>query len=188
MNPEVGQNIMVSVVEKLNKTGVVMQWKTNGLEVQHNGTIKPVNVTAAPFPEFPTDLLPQWVTLMTLASGPSTLKDTIFNKRFQHVKYLKKMGANITKLGDREYRVLGKAKLVGTAVNATDLRAGIALILAGLAAEKSTVVTEIHYVLRGYEHLTEKLRRCYTKVKKSPQARSSFHGGNHQNVATDLFF
>ena len=159
MDPSVGRAIMANVLEKLRQAGVSVSWKDDGFEIQRvmNAKIRPVNVTTGAFPGFPTDLLPQWVTLMTLASGPSIIEDTIYNNRFSHVQYLKEMGATFTRISDTRYQVHGGAHLRGTRVKATDLRAGAALILAGLAAEGTTMVKEFQHVLRGYEYIKEKL-------------------------------
>ena len=159
MDPSVGRAIMANVLEKLRQAGVSVSWKDDGFEIQRvmNEKIRPVNVTTGAFPGFPTDLLPQWVTLMTLASGPSIIEDTIYNNRFSHVQYLKEMGTTFTRISDTRYQVHGGAHLRGTRVKATDLRAGAALILAGLAAEGTTMVKEFQHVLRGYENIKEKL-------------------------------
>ena len=160
MDPSVGRVIMANVLEKLRQAGVSVNWKDDGFEIQRamNAKIRPVNVTTGAFPGFPTDLLPQWVTLMTLASGPSIIEDTIYNNRFSHVQYLKEMGATFTRISDTRYQVHGGAHLRGTRVKATDLRAGAALVLAGLAATGITVVKEFQHVLRGYENIKEKLK------------------------------
>ena len=180
MDPEVGKKIMVPVLEKLQQAGVSLQWRRNGLEVQRYGQIHPVNVTAGPFPQFPTDLLPQWVTFMTLANGPSILEDTIYDSRFKHVEHLQKMGAKFTKFSDKRYQVHGNAKLRGTRVEATDLRAGAALILAALVAEGTTVVKQFQHVLRGYEDIKGKLGCWSVQFGQLPQTRPGFHGGNYQ--------
>lgn len=179
MDVQKGQKIMHPIVEKLKSAGMKVEWQNDGLKVQRQGELKPVDVTTGPFPEFPTDLLPQWVTLMTLANGRSILKDTIWNKRFNHVKYLKEMGAKIEQVSDEEYHVYGKSRLRGTRVEAPDLRAGVALILAGLAAEGSTVVRGFHHVNRGYDNIVKKLiTYCGVDVQVLPQTRPGFHGGN----------
>jgi UDP-N-acetylglucosamine 1-carboxyvinyltransferase len=178
MDPRIGRNIMVPVIETLEQAGVHVEWKLNGFEVQRSGPIKPVSITAGAFPAFPTDLLPQWVTFMTLANGPSDLRDTIWNNRFSHVPHLERMGATFTRLPDGGYRVHGNARLSGNRVDATDLRAGVALILAGLAAEGTTVVRQFQHVLRGYENIKEKLRCWGVQFQNLPQTRPGFHGGN----------
>jgi UDP-N-acetylglucosamine 1-carboxyvinyltransferase len=173
---------MVPTFEMVQQAGVNVEWKHDGLEVQRLGQVNPVNITTGPFPQFPTDLLPLWVTFMTLANGPSTLIDTIYDNRFKHVTYLQRMGAQFTTLiseNNREYyQVHGNARLRGCHVTATDLRAGAALILAGLAAEGTTVVKEFQHVLRGYESIEEKLRCWGVQFHNLPQTRPGHHGGN----------
>ena len=178
MDTEIGKIIMVPLIEKLREAGVRVQWKRDGLEVQRSGQINPVDITTGPFPDFPTDLLPQWTTFMTLANGSSKLKDEIYDNRFSHVPHLENMGAQFTKFSDKEYKVHGRARLRGCHVTATDLRAGAALILAGLAAEGTTVVKEFQHVLRGYENIEEKLRRWNAQVRDLPPTRPGHHGGN----------
>jgi UDP-N-acetylglucosamine 1-carboxyvinyltransferase len=186
MNPEIGKKIMVLTLEMLQEAGVDVKWRRNGLEVQRRALeeIKPVSITTGPFPAFPTDLLPQWVTFMTQANGRSRLKDTIYNNRFSHVPHLESMGASFTRFSDREYEVHGNANLRGSRVEATDLRAGVALILAGLAAKGTggTVVREFHHVLRGYEKIKEKLGCWNVQFQNLPQTRQGFHGGNRSQV------
>ena len=182
MDPRSGKKIMVPILEMLKKAGVTLQWRHDGLEVQRHGQIHPVSVTTGPFPKFPTDLLPQWVTFMTQANGDSILKDTIYDSRFNHVEHLKNMGAKITPFPDGRHQVHGNPnrRLQGAHVVATDLRAGAALILAGLVAEGPTVVKQFHHVLRGYENIREKLGRWNVQFQNLPQTRPGFHGGNYQ--------
>jgi UDP-N-acetylglucosamine 1-carboxyvinyltransferase len=178
MDPRTGREIMVPIYEKLQQAGVSLSWTHQGLEVKRRGQILPVNVTTGPFPKFPTDLLPLWVTFMTLANGPSILHDTIYDSRFNHVPHLENMGAKFTKFSDQQYQVHGNANLSGTRVVATDLRAGAALILAALVAEGTTVVKEFQHVLRGYENIKEKLSHGWSvRFTGLPQTRPGFHGG-----------
>jgi UDP-N-acetylglucosamine 1-carboxyvinyltransferase len=189
MDPEIGKKIMVRTLQLLQEAGVDVQWTHNGLQVQRLGQIKPVSITTGPFPAFPTDLLPQWVTFMTQANGRSRLKDAIYDNRFSHVPHLENMGARFTKLSkdlDKfpEYQVHGNATLTAKHVEATDLRAGVALILAGLAVKGTggTVVREFHHVLRGYEDIKEKLGCWSVQFQNLPQTRQGFHGGNRSQV------
>ncbi|XP_028396115.1 uncharacterized protein LOC114520101 isoform X3 [Dendronephthya gigantea] len=183
MDPEIGKKIMVPVVGMLQRAGVSLQWRRNGLEVQRLGPIQPVNIITGPFPQFPTDLLPLWVIFMVFAIGPSTIEDTIYDNRFTLVSELEKMGARFTRFSDRKYKVHGNARLRGAHVEASDLRAGAALILAGLKAEGTTVVKNFHHVLRGYEDIKEKLRRWGVRFQNLPQSRSGFHGGSRTEVS-----
>ena len=179
MQRKIGETeIMTPVTEMLEKAGVQVKWQRNGLEVQRRGPIKPVNITTGPFPQFPTDLLPLWVVLMTKANGPSMLEDSIYDNRFKHILHLEKMGATFTKFSDRKYQVHGNANLKGARVIATDLRAAAALILAALVAEGTTVVKEFQHVLRGYGNIKEKLRINWgVEFPPMPQTRAGFHGG-----------
>ncbi|MHB8917719.1 MAG: UDP-N-acetylglucosamine 1-carboxyvinyltransferase, partial [Desulfocucumaceae bacterium] len=110
-----------------------------------------------PYPGFPTDMQPQFMALMTLAGGTSVITETVFENRFMHVNELKRMGARI-KVSGRTVIVQGTDRLSGAKVKATDLRAGAALVLAGLAAEGVTEVGNIYHIDRGYENFVEKLR------------------------------
>ncbi|MBL8686917.1 MAG: UDP-N-acetylglucosamine 1-carboxyvinyltransferase [Alphaproteobacteria bacterium] len=132
---------------------------------QHNLTIKPsktltgVDVMTEPYPGFPTDLQAQFMALMTVANGASMITETIFENRFMHVPELARMGANITIHGSSAL-VRGVNKLSGAPVMATDLRASVSLVLAGLVAKGETIVNRIYHLDRGYENLVEKLNRC----------------------------
>ena len=179
MDPEIGSEIMVPTFQMLQQAGVHVQWKRDGLEVQRSRSrkIKPVNITTGPFPQFPTDLLPLWVTFMTQANGPSKLKDTIYDNRFSHVPYLEEMGGEFTRISNREYQVRGKASLTAKRVEATDLRAGAALVLAALVAYGSTKIKEFQHVLRGYEDIRGKLRCWSATIEDVPEIREGFYGG-----------
>ena len=123
-----------------------------------------INVKTLGFPGFATDLQQPLTTLLTRLNGESILEETIYENRFQNVPYLNKMGANI-EIKDRTIIVSGPTKLIGTTVEATDLRAGACLVLAGLAAEGITTVNKVEYVLRGYENIIEKLSSVGAKIK-----------------------
>ena len=168
MDPNVGEIILSIVVKALEDAGVEATWKRNGLLVKRiSGEINAVHITTGPYPKFPTDLLPQWVTFMTQAQGESQIKDTIYDNRFKHVKYLKEMGASLTKKSDRIYIVHGPTKLEGKHVKAEDLRGGFALILAGMAAAKgTTVLKNFKEVQRGYGSVKEKLVQCGAKLEE----------------------
>ena len=178
MDPVIGEKIMEPVTEKLINAGVEVTRERNGLKVQRSGQINPVNVTTGPFPNFPTDLLPLWVILMTQANGISTVEDSIYDDRFKHIPQLEIMGATFTKISSRKYKVHGKVSLRGARVVASDLRAGAALVLAALVAGGTTVVKEFQHVLRGYENIREKLKCWGVQFRPLPQSRPGFHGGN----------
>ena len=162
------EEMLSTVVQKLRQAGVKATWQGDGLLVQRIGKIKPVDITTGPYPEFPTDLLPQWATLMTQAQGSSRIEDTIYNNRFEHLNELRDVSgrALFTKESDAVYIINGGAKLQGRHVKAKDLRGGFALILAGMASEGPTVVKEFHHVLRGYENIKEKLKQCGAKLEE----------------------
>ena len=168
MDPNVGEIILSIVVKALEDAGVEATWKRNGLLVKRiSGEINAVHITTGPYPKFPTDLLPQWVTFMTLAQGKSEIEDTIYDNRFKHVKYLKEMGASLTKKSDGIYIVSGPTKLEGKRVKAEDLRGGFALILAGMAAAKgTTVLKNVEEVQRGYGSVKEKLVQCGAELEE----------------------
>ena len=137
-----------------------------GLKVSRkNGRVKAVNVTTEPFPGFPTDLQAQMMALLCTADGVSVLEEKIFENRFMHAPELMRMGAKIDVHGGTA-KVTGVAKLRGAPVMATDLRASVSLILAGLAAEGETVVNRVYHLDRGYERVEEKLRACGAQIER----------------------
>ena len=146
-----------AVADLLEEVGTTVRQTNLGLSVQRNG-VRPiaVDVTTAPYPGFPTDLQAQFMALMATAEGISHIKETIFENRFMHVPELARMGADIHVEGDTA-RVSGVAKLKGAQVMATDLRASVSLVLAGLAAEGETVINRVYHLDRGFERLEEKL-------------------------------
>jgi len=137
-----------------------------GLEVARNGgPIRPVEIETAPFPGFPTDLQAQMMALLTLAEGESLIEERIFENRFMHVPELSRMGARIDVHGGTA-RITGVEGLRGAPVMATDLRASVSLILAGLAAEGETVIGRVYHLDRGYERLEEKLGACGARIER----------------------
>ena len=175
---ERNKEMLSVVVETLQHAGVQAKWMENGLQIKREGEILPVNVTSGPYPQFPTDLLPQWVTFMTLAHGKSEIEDTIYDNRFRYVTELQKLGAKLTLSESKTVcRVEGKAVLVGTCVNANDLRAGFALILAGMATTDGTTrVKGFRLVQRGYENIEEKLKQCGAKLFDVRETPGGFYG------------
>ncbi len=144
------------VTAKLKEAGVVIEEKIDGVMVRGTTTVKAVDVKTLPYPGFPTDMQSQFMALMTVASGTSVITETVFENRFMHVDELKRMGASI-KIEGRSAIVEGVANLTGCPVKATDLRAGAALVLAGLVAEGKTEISCIHHIDRGYEDIVGKL-------------------------------
>jgi len=153
-------------VERLEAAGVSVTETPTGLKVTRtNGRVHAVNVTTEPFPGFPTDLQAQMMALLCTADGVSVLEETIFENRFMHAPELARMGARIDVHGGTA-TVTGVDRLKGARVMATDLRASVSLILAGLAAEGETVVSRVYHLDRGYERVEEKLRACGAQIER----------------------
>ncbi|MEG6585110.1 UDP-N-acetylglucosamine 1-carboxyvinyltransferase [Dendrosporobacter sp. 1207_IL3150] len=145
------------VVAKLKEAGVYIEEDINGVRVKGNGPIRAVDIKTLPYPGFPTDMQAQFMAMLTIAQGTSIVSETVFENRFMHVDELKRMGANI-KIEGRSAVVEGVSQLTGCPVKATDLRAGAAMVLAGLVAKGETHIGYIHHIDRGYEGLVDKLR------------------------------
>lgn len=152
---------------KLEEAGVTLEQKENGLRVYRdaNTPIKPIDVVTAPFPGFATDLQAQTMILMCLADGSGTLEETVFENRFMHVPELARMGANIHVDGNTA-TVKGVKTFNGAQVMATDLRASVSLILAGLVTPEETIVSRIYHLDRGYEQLEQKLSRVGATIER----------------------
>ena len=159
-------DLLQSALDVLVQTGTEIQEVENGIRVRRNGGgIAPVDVTTEPFPGFPTDLQAQFMGLMTMSTGKSRITETIFENRFMHVQELARLGARITLSGQTAI-VDGVQRLKGAQVMATDLRASVSLVIAGLAAEGETVVNRVYHLDRGFERLEEKLSRCGAVVER----------------------
>ncbi len=159
-------DLLQSFCEKLDEAGVSITETPNGLKVSRkNGRIRAVNVKTEVFPGFPTDLQAQIMALMCTASGESHLEETIFENRFMHAPELMRMGAQIDVHGGVA-TVKGVERLRGAPVMATDLRASVSLILAGLAAEGETRVARVYHLDRGYEHVEEKLSAVGASIER----------------------
>ena len=159
-------DLVESFAEKLDAAGVSVTQTNRGLKVSRkNGRVKAVDVTTEPFPGFPTDLQAQMMALLCTADGVSVLEEKIFENRFMHAPELMRMGAKIDVHGGTA-KVTGVEKLRGAPVMATDLRASVSLILAGLAAEGETVVSRVYHLDRGYERVEEKLRACGAHIER----------------------
>ncbi|MFY8094012.1 MAG: UDP-N-acetylglucosamine 1-carboxyvinyltransferase [Niveispirillum sp.] len=154
-----------SVVKTLAGAHVKVTETANGLLVASNGDLVGVDVMTEPFPGFPTDLQAQMMALMCVAKGASMITETIFENRFMHVPELTRMGANITVHGSSAL-VRGVPKLTGAPVMATDLRASVSLVLAGLAAQGETTVNRIYHLDRGYERVEAKLAACGADMER----------------------
>ncbi|TCT04761.1 UDP-N-acetylglucosamine 1-carboxyvinyltransferase [Aquabacter spiritensis] len=158
--------LLESALATLRAAGAEIDVTNEGIRVQRNGAgIRPVDVTTAPFPGFPTDLQAQFMALMTRAGGRSRITETIFENRFMHVQELARLGARIHLDGDTA-TVEGVERLKGAPVMATDLRASVSLVIAGLAAEGETMVQRVYHLDRGFERLEEKLARCGAQIER----------------------
>lgn len=158
--------LLQTALDVISQTGAEITPTNSGIRVRRNGAgISPVDVTTAPFPAFPTDLQAQFMGLMTMAKGKSRITETIFENRFMHVQELARLGAHITLSGQTAI-VDGVAKLKGAPVMATDLRASVSLVIAGLAAEGETTVNRVYHLDRGFERLEEKLSNCGAVIER----------------------
>jgi len=158
--------LLQSALDVIAKTGAEITPTNSGIRVQRNGAgIAPVDVVTEPFPGFPTDLQAQFMALMTMAKGKSHITETIFENRFMHVQELARLGAHISLSGQTAV-VEGVSRLRGAPVMATDLRASVSLVIAGLAAEGETIVNRVYHLDRGFERLEEKLSGCGAQIKR----------------------
>jgi UDP-N-acetylglucosamine 1-carboxyvinyltransferase len=159
-------DLLSAFCEKLDAAGISVEETPNGLKVaRKSGRVSAVDVTTEPFPGFPTDLQAQMMALLCTADGTSVLEEKIFENRFMHAPELIRMGAKIDVHGGTA-TVTGVDRLKGAPVMATDLRASVSLILAGLAAEGETVVSRVYHLDRGYEHVVRKLESVGAKIER----------------------
>jgi UDP-N-acetylglucosamine 1-carboxyvinyltransferase len=155
-----------AMIDKMIEAGVEVTPNNDGLTVRRNGALlKAVEFETGVYPGFPTDLQAPFMALMTLAEGESVIRETIFENRLMHAPELRRMGADITVQGD-EARVRGVAALEGAQVMATDLRASVSLVIAGLAARGETMVNRVYHLDRGFERLEEKLGACGAQIRR----------------------
>ena len=155
---------LTSLISKLQEVGVNMDFKKNKIILSRPDHFQPFNITTLIFPGFPTDLAQPISVLMTQCDGQSVLEETIYTNRMGQVEYLNQMGANI-EVNNQTAFIKGKTPLYGTDVVASDLRAGASLVIAGLLAEGTTKISNIEYILRGYEHIIEKLTAVGADIK-----------------------
>jgi UDP-N-acetylglucosamine 1-carboxyvinyltransferase len=166
----VKHDLIAAAAASLAQAGVEIRETEKGLHVSRtNKPLSGVDVMTEPYPGFPTDLQAQMMALMTTAEGASMITETIFENRFMHVPELTRMGASINVHG-ASAMVRGVKKLTGAPVMATDLRASVSLVLAGLAAEGDTVLNRIYHLDRGYEKLTQKLAACGAEIERLQDA------------------
>jgi len=156
---------MGAIISSLREAGVEVTEVPGGLRVRREKGLQGINVSTAPYPGFPTDMQAQFMAMLTRAEGASLLTETIFENRYMHVPELARMGADIAVRG-RSAVVRGVEGLTGAPVMATDLRASMGLIIAGLAAEGTTVVSRVYHLDRGYERLEEKLQAVGADIER----------------------
>src|SRR5579864_5258330 len=160
------EDLLEEALDALTQAGATVSTDNRGVRVRRNGAgLSAVDITTAPFPGFPTDLQAQFMALMTRAKGVSRIKETIFENRFMHVQELARLGAHIRLEGDTAI-VSGVKRLRGAPVMATDLRASVSLVIAGLAAEGETIVNRVYHLDRGFERLEEKLGACGADITR----------------------
>lgn len=159
-------NLLKNALDVLSETGTTVTATENGIRVKRSGgEIQPVSVETQPFPGFPTDLQAQLMALLTRAAGTSVIRETIFENRFMHVQELARLGADIHLHGDTA-TIKGVKHLTGAPVMATDLRASVSLVIAGLMAEGDTMINRVYHLDRGFEQLEEKLSRCGAVIER----------------------
>jgi UDP-N-acetylglucosamine 1-carboxyvinyltransferase len=155
-----------AALDVLGQAGAEVTSTHGGIRIRRNGNgLQPVDVTTDPFPGFPTDLQAQFMALMTRANGTSRIRETIFENRFMHVQELARLGAQIRLDGDSAY-VDGVPGLKGAPVMATDLRASVSLVIAGLVADGETTINRVYHLDRGFESLEAKLARCGALIER----------------------
>mgnify|MGYP001357425190 CR=1 FL=1 len=157
--------IMSTEINLLQKMGVDIIKKKNYLIATRSKKLKSVNIITEPYPGFPTDLQAQIMVLMTKAEGVSTIKENIFENRFMHVSELRRMGAKIETKGNKA-KIFGKSKLNGAELMATDLRASVCLVLAGLVPPNKTIINRIYHLDRGYEKIEKRLSKCGARIRR----------------------
>ena len=157
--------IIKKELQILKKMGIKLKTKKNEIVIFNSKSIKPIKIKTEPYPGFPTDLQAQIMVLMTKADGISKIKESIFENRFMHVPELNRMGAKIKVFGNLS-EIDGSNNLYGAEVMATDLRASVSLVLAGLIAKNKTVINRVYHLDRGYENLENKLRKCGANISR----------------------
>lgn len=153
-----------SLLSKLEEIGTELQVGTDYVLISKSENYKPTTIKTAVYPGFPTDLQQPFTVLLTQCHGKSKVVETIWENRFMHIPYLKDLGADVT-VKNQTATIIGPSKLTGTSVVATDLRAGAAMVAAGLLAEGKTTITNVEHILRGYEQIVEKLTSVGAKIE-----------------------
>ena len=162
---KIDPKIVKNEINVLRSIGVKIIKNKSSITIKKNKKLKKINITTKPYPGFPTDLQAQLMVLLTQVEGVSKIEENIFENRFMHVPELKRMGAQIVIKGKTAI-IKGPTKLTGAEVMATDLRASVCLVLAGLVAENRTIINRIYHLDRGYEFLERKLKNCEAEIKR----------------------
>lgn len=155
---------MESITDKLKESGCSINFQDNSIYLDAPKILNHVNISTEPYPGFPTDMQSIFVATLIRAKGTSYVQENIFENRYKYVSELKKMGVNIIQ-NDRKVKIIGEKNIVATNLFAMDLRGGAALVIAGLQANGVTEISNIEYVLRGYEELNVKLRKLGAEIK-----------------------
>ena len=161
----ISPEIIKTEINILKKIGVKIKKNKSSITILNSKNLKKINISTKPYPGFPTDLQAQLMVLLTQAEGISKIKEDIFENRFMHVPELNRMGAKI-ETNNKIAIINGPTKLTGAEVMATDLRASVSLVLAGLVAENRTIVNRIYHLDRGYEFLEKKLKSCKAEIRR----------------------
>lgn len=156
---------MEAVIQKFRQSNCSLETTTNSITLLSNGPLHATNVTAKPYPSFPTDMQAQWIALMTQATGTSHVTDKVYHERFNHIPELNRLGANI-EIRKNQALVHGPVALSGTKVMSTDLRASASLVLAGLVATGTTEVLRVYHLDRGYEQIETKLSALGASIRR----------------------
>ncbi|MFA9423340.1 MAG: UDP-N-acetylglucosamine 1-carboxyvinyltransferase [Sedimentibacter sp.] len=151
------------IIAKLKEAGAKIEEFDDKIRVSSDGIIKPVDIKTLPYPGFPTDMQAQFMAMLSIANGTSIINETIFENRFMHANELARMGVNVKVEGNSAV-LKGNSQLSGAKVKATDLRAGAALIIAGLLADGETEITDIYHIKRGYSNIVEKLQKIGANI------------------------
>ena len=162
---KINPQIVRTEIDLLKKIGVQIKESKTSLIIKSSKNLKGINILTRPYPGFPTDLQAQFMVLLTQINGESKIKEDIFENRFMHVPELRRMGAQI-EIKNKTAIIRGPTKLTGAEVMATDLRASVSLVLAGLVAENRTIINRIYHLDRGYEFIEKKLKGCKAEIKR----------------------
>ena len=160
---DINPKVIKTEINVLKKMGLKFKIYKNKIKIFETNNFKKINITTKPYPGFPTDLQAQIMVLMTMANGKSKIYEKIFENRFMHIPELRRMGAKITVKKNLAI-INGPTNLSGAEVMATDLRASVSLVLAGLIAENRTIINRIYHLDRGYQNLESKLKNCKAKI------------------------